>query len=589
MERRILIAVFLSFLVLYAYQALFVPPPPPPQTTGSQAPPAAPVTPSASEPSPRAPAPATNEPAPEPAPAAVVAETAERDIIVDTPTVSATLSNKGGRILRWQLKNYRDEQGNPVDLVPSALPPDQPTPFSLRVDDDAMTRRLNTALYRVVGAPGGRFDATIGEPLVFEFEDASGLRARKEFRFDPANYLIRFSASVTAGGQELNPTVLWGPGLGDVGALSSGGSFFTGNYIQPPQAIYHRDGDVERIPVTSVAQQPAHEGQFQFAGVDDHYFLAAAVNPGQARLEYRPLALPGPQGAQRQLLAQGFTFPRPPTDVRFFYGPKQFDLLQSIDTAQMPMGQPALVRAINFGMFGFLAVPLLGALQWIYSFVGNFGWAIVFLTVLINIVIFPLRHKSVVSMRKMQTIQPQIKAIQDRYAGLKVTDPARQKMNTEVMNLYREKGVNPASGCVPMLLQFPVLLAFYSMLSQSIELRGAEFGFWIRDLSQPDPYYVIPILMAVTMFWQTKITPTTADPAQQRVMLVMPLMFTVFFLRAPSGLVINWFVSNLWAIGQQYFTSWLLGPPPASAVRPPAERKTKPVGASRTTDAEKRS
>ena len=157
---------------------------------------------------------------------------------------------------------------------------------------------------------------------------------------------------------------------------------------------------------------------------------------------------------------------------------------------------------------------------------GNYGWAIVLLTVLINIAIFPLRHKSVVSMRKMQALQPQLKAIQDRYAGLKVTDPARQKMNTEVMNLYREKGVNPASGCVPMLLQFPVLLAFYSMLSQSIELRGADFGWWIHDLSRPDPYYVIPILMAVTMFWQTKITPTTADPAQQRVMLIMPLMFT---------------------------------------------------------------
>ena len=174
------------------------------------------------------------------------------------------------------------------------------------------------------------------------------------------------------------------------------------------------------------------------------------------------------------------------------------------------------MRAINFGMFGFLAVPLLGALQWIYGFVGNYGWSIVLLTILINIAIFPLRHKSVVSMRKMQAVQPQMKAIQDRYAGLKTTDPARQKMNTEIMNLYREKGVNPASGCVPMLLQFPVLLAFYSMLSQSIELRGADFALWITDLSQPDPYYVIPVLMAVTMFWQTKITPSTADPAQQR-------------------------------------------------------------------------
>jgi len=140
-----------------------------------------------------------------------------------------------------------------------------------------------------------------------------------------------------------------------------------------------------------------------------------------------------------------------------------------------------------------------------------------------------------------------------------------------------------------MLLQFPVLLAFYSMLSQSIEIRGAEFGLWIRDLSAPDPYFVVPVLMAGTMFWQQKITPTTADPAQQRVMMIMPLMFTFMFLWAPSGLVIYWFVSNLWAIGQQYFTNWLIGRPAVHTVRPPAERRLKNAGTGRTPDAEKRS
>jgi len=512
----------------------------------------------------------------------VVAETAEREIVVDTATVTATLTNRGGRVLHWRLKEYRDARGEPVDLVPSALPADQPTPFALRVEDEAITGRLSTALYRVSGDSAGRVDARTNEAgVVFEFEDASGLRARKELRFEPHTYIVRFSAAVAIGDRMLNPTVLWGPGLGDIGAVTGGGSFFTGNYVQPPQAIYHRDGDVERIAATGIAAQATHEGQFRFAGIDDHYFLAAAVNPGQARLEFVPAPQPGAGDTQRQFLAQSFTFPAPPQDARFFYGPKQFDLLRSIDAE--------LVRAINFGMFGFLAVPLLGALQWIYGFVGNYGWSIVLLTVLINIAIFPLRHKSVVSMRKMQGLQPQLKAIQDRYKELKTTDPARQKMNTEIMNLYREKGVNPASGCVPMLLQFPVLLAFYSMLSQSIELRGAEFGLWIADLSQPDPYYVIPVLMAVTMFWQTKITPSTADPAQQRVMMIMPLMFTVFFLWAPSGLVIYWFVSNLWAIGQQYFTNWLIGPAaPASTARPPAERRLKNVGAGRTSGAEKR-
>ena len=577
MERRVLIAVILSFLVLYGYQALFIPAPPPARTTAPQPT----EVPPAGEPAQASPA-AVPAVAPQALPDAVTGDAAEREIAVETGTVSATLSNRGARIVRWRLKAYRDSQGQPVDLVPSALPADQLTPFALQVEDAGITRTLNTALYRVSGDSGGRVDATSSEAgVVFEYEDVSGLRVRKEFRFDPDDYLVRFSADVTAGDRVLNPAVLWGPGLGDIGALSSGGSFFTGNYIQPPQAIYHRDGDVERIVAADTAAQPVHEGQFRFAGVDDHYFLAAAVNPGQARLDFRPVTLAGAGDSERQLLAHSITFPQAPKDVRFFYGPKQFDLLRSIDAE--------LVRAINFGLFGWLAVPLLGALQWIHGFAGNYGWSIILLTILINIAISPLRHKSVVSMRKMQVLQPQLKAIQERYAGLKVTDPSRQKMNTEIMNLYREKGVNPASGCVPMLLQFPVLLAFYSMLSQSIELRGAPFALWIGDLSQPDPYYVIPVLMAVTMFWQTKITPTTADPAQQRIMMIMPLMFTVFFLWAPSGLVVYWFVSNLWAIGQQYFTNWLIGPAPVSVSRPPAERRTKAVGAGRTPDAEKRS
>jgi YidC/Oxa1 family membrane protein insertase len=195
---------------------------------------------------------------------------------------------------------------------------------------------------------------------------------------------------------------------------------------------------------------------------------------------------------------------------------------------------------------------------------------------------FPLRHKSVVSMRKMQEIQPEIKAIQERYKKLKVTDPARQKMNAEMMNLYRERGVNPASGCVPMLLTLPVLISFYSMLSVAIELRGAPFIGWITDLSRHDPLFITPVLMGATQFVQTKMTPTTMDPTQQKVMLLMPLMFMAFFLWAPSGLVLYWTVANMWAIGQQALTNKIIGPMPQRTVRPPAERKLKNAGAGRS-------
>jgi YidC/Oxa1 family membrane protein insertase len=580
MERRFFLAILLSFVVLYGYQALFVSPTPPkPQvvttpassSSGAQtAPSSAPAT--------------TSPPIAQSAPEAVPAEgeSAEREIVVDTATVQVVLTNRGGRVLHWRLKAFQDQSGNQVDLVPTDVPSDQPRPFSLIVNDTALTQRMNNALYRVSGDTSGHVDATSqSAQVVFEFEGTGGLRVRKEFGFSPTNYVVTFSASATEGTRALQPAIAWGPGLGDAGALAAGGSFFTGNYTQPPEAIFHRDGSVERVLSDKLAEQGTQEGQFRFAGVDDHYFIAAAIEPGQGRIEYRPLLLDGPGTAKRQLLSHSITPSQPIQNMRFFVGPKQFDVLQPVD--------PEFTKAINFGMFRVLSVPLLNGLKWVHSYIGNWGWSIIVLTILINLAIAPLRHKSVVSMRKMQALQPQLKAIQDHYAGLKVTDPARQKMNTEIMNLYREKGVNPASGCVPMLLTLPILFAFYSLLSQAIELRGAEFGLWIKDLSEHDPYYVTPVLMAITMFWQQRITPSTADPAQQKIMMMMPLMFGVMFLWVPSGLVLYWFVGNLWAIGQQYFTNWMIGPPTLATTRPPAERRMKSAGGGRTAAAERKS
>jgi YidC/Oxa1 family membrane protein insertase len=264
-------------------------------------------------------------------------------------------------------------------------------------------------------------------------------------------------------------------------------------------------------------------------------------------------------------VSYGIRFPSPPENVRFYLGPKQLDVMRSID--------PEFTRAIYFGMFAWLAAPLLDGLKWVHGYAGDWGWSIVVLTILINLAMFPLRHKSVVSMRKMQELQPQLKAIQDRYAKFKITDPERQKMNTEVMELYRTKGVNPASGCVPMLLTMPFLFAFYAMLGQAIEIRGEGFLGWIPDLSRADPFFITPALMGLSMFWQMKIQPSTADPTQQKIMMFMPVMITVTMLFAPAGLVIYWLVSNVWTIGQQYFTNYLIGPPKVHNVRPPAMSK----------------
>ena len=233
----------------------------------------------------------------------------------------------------------------------------------------------------------------------------------------------------------------WGPALG-TGVVERSGS-----YNPPAQPIFYRDGSVTRVKPSNIQKSPNEEGVFGFVGVDDHYFLTAAL-PGQRAMhvEYQPVSVPiegsktGANFVSWSTRAPGQTAP----SARYFLGPKDFDVLAGVDRN--------LVRAIDFGMFSWLVVPLLRALKWVNGYLGNYGWSIIALTVLINLVMFPLRHKSVVSMRKMQDIQPEVKAIQDRYAKLKMSDPAKQKMNVELMNLYRERGVNPASGCVPMLL-----------------------------------------------------------------------------------------------------------------------------------------
>jgi YidC/Oxa1 family membrane protein insertase len=577
MERRVLLAILLSFLVLYGYQALFGPKP-------DQAPPARPPDSRAESVGAPAPSPSPS-PAQRPAqPAAavpLVADIKARIVTVETEDVRAEFSTQGAVLTRWQLKKYRDDNGGPVDLIPQVPVTTTPRAFGLSSAEDAsLAPTLQGALFKP-SAESLRLRARTPGTVTFEFQDASGLAVKKTFTMqkDGHPYVLGFDAAVTRHARPLNATIHGGPGIGETARSSSGGSFMFGNYYQPPEAIFVRPGErVTRIAAASLGEQPHHAGAFRYVGVDDQYFLGVLVSGGKnARVEYRVMPVQV-DGASRQLVRYAARFDEEPGEMRAFFGPKDYDALTTVD--------PELKRVINFGYFFFLVEPLLRALKWVNRYVGNYGWSIVILTVLINLAILPLRHKSVVSMRKMQGIQPQVKAIQDRYAKLKATDPARQKMSTELMNLYREKGVNPASGCVPMLLTLPILFAFYALLSQAIELRGAPFALWIKDLSRHDPYYVTPLLMGASMVWQQRMTPMpAADPVQQRMLTFMPVMFTVFFLWAPSGLVIYWLLSNVWTIGQQYLTTRLIGPPPQAIARPAAERRVKQAGAGKTEDA----
>ena len=577
MEKRVLLAVFLSFLVLFVYQSLVVGPVPPeepdPETPAAQPPPppgagaVAPQPPASGQEQPGVP----SEPEPEP----LVADVRARQILVETEHVTAVFSSRGAELVSWELKDYLDEQQDPLELIPAGLAEDYARPFSLAVDDAAITSRLREALFR---PSADHLSVTEGSaPLVFEYRDTSGLDARKEFHFGQAPYVVGFDGSVEQGGQPMEATLQWGPGPSGVQAASGIG------YRQGPQGIFfgrvYEDEVLQDVHVSRLAS-PArpgevYEGQFAFAGIDNHYFLAVALFGGrQAQVRYQPVSVPlsgASSETDRAFVAYDLRFAdAPTTNVAFFIGPKDFEILASVDRD--------LVRAIDFGWLSWLVVPLHRSLKWVHGFVGNYGWSIIILTVLINAAMFPLRHKSVVSMRKMQELQPEMKAIQNRYANLKASDPGKQKMNTELMNLYRERGVNPASGCLPMLLTMPVLFAFYRLLSAAIEIRGAPFVLWITDLAAHDPLYVTPLVMGATMVLQQKMTPSTADATQQKIMMFMPIVFTFMFLWAPSGLVLYWLTSNLWGIGQQVLTNRIIGPPVVRTVRPPAERRVKKLG-----------
>ena len=584
MERRVLLAFLLSLLVLLVYQSLVVPPPgPSPDTAGTRTTAPAESAPAgaADPPSTRGvvPVPTAPETAAESSSDAeitpLIADTEPRDIVFESERVRAVFRNRGASPVSWELKDHLDRETDRwIDLVPPELPPGELPPFSLLFEDPELTARAAEALFQP--SNNGVSLADRAETLGFEFADSSGFRVSKEYEFEPVarGYVVRFRASAFLGDARLSPAIEWGPALGGVESSSTGMVYREG----PRGVIFGRllsvegleEEEMTRPTASDVAGRPSYRGQIRFAGVDNHYFVAVALTGQQeAEVTYRYVPLPPlvPDGSSRELMAFSLQAPGD-IDLPFFIGPKEFDALEQVDAA--------LVRSIDFGWLGWLVVPLHRSLTWIHGYVGNWGWAIIILTVLVNIVIFPLRHKSVVSMRKMQEVQPEMKAIQERYAHLKATDPEKQKMNQEIMALYRDRGVNPASGCLPMLLTFPILFAFFSLLRSAVEIRGEPFVGWITDLSVEDPLYVTPIVMGASMVLQQKMTPTQADPMQQKIMMLMPVVFTFMFVWAPSGLVLYWLTSNVIGILQTVVTNRVIGPPKVRTVRPPAERRVNP-------------
>ncbi|HEX9189403.1 MAG TPA: membrane protein insertase YidC [Vicinamibacteria bacterium] len=546
-ERRLLVAVALSLLVLTAYSLLFTPPPP-----SVAPPPALPATVAPGALAPASPAPVppvalAEEEAAAALPTPAVADAKERRVEVVAPAYTVAFTNRGARLVSWTLARYRDADGRPEEMIP-AHGAQLVRPLDVETGDATLDARLREALF----LPSAETVPVSGEgPETLRFTYADGeVSAEKTLVFQ-ATGLVDVSVSVARRGQPVPRRLLWGPGVANPSAEERGVQGY-----QPPQGVLDGAAGVERVAAGKIPATGRPVAGARWLGVESHYFAALFVAPPGAAAELRAVTLPAvgdEKPAAAPVAAIDATGPEP---VRLFVGAKDYQAM-----ARLGHG---LERVVPVGdWIGPIVVPLMGVLRWVQSHVGNWGLSIVLLTVLINLLMAPFRHYSIVNGLKMAKLSPEMRAIQERYRKVPLMDPKRQQMQEEVAALYAKHGMSMGSqmmvGCLPLLLTMPFLFAFYRVLTVSIELRGAPF-LWIPDLARPDPLYLTPVLMGASMFAMQKMTPSTLDPAQQRIMMLMPLMLAGMFLWAPAGLNLYWLTSNLWSILQQGVSMRVLRP-----------------------------
>ncbi|MYC81988.1 MAG: membrane protein insertase YidC [Acidobacteria bacterium] len=538
MNRDFLLAIALSFLVLLASRYFLEPhlqPEPSAPTADADVEPASPAQEPA--PVPVAVLPGMPRERSEPGVPRTRKAVNEQEYSVETDLYRLSVSNRGAVVKEWVLKRYLDANGEPLNLIDTADSPQGVFPLALTVDSapDAAAI-LRTALFSSESPENidlSRGGASTGR-LRLQFAEG-GVEVVKTLAFRSGSYEVEVHCEVSVDGRPVDYFLLWQGGFGDA----------TLKNTWAERQLFYRDQEaIERMDSGDLASKQEMEGRFRFLGVEDHYFAAVFLPVVPSGLQQIQMALdsgPSAEDAEAASLRAGVYSAASDGRFKLFVGPKDSEVLPE-----------ELRELINYGWFAFLCKPLFVGLKWIYDAVGNYGVSIILLTIVINAALFPLRYKSVTASQKMQKIQPRIKAIQEKYKKLKPTDPKRQQMNSEVMALYKEHGVNPLGGCLPLLLQMPFLFAFYSLLNVAIELRQAPFFAWIQDLSAPDPTYVLPVLMVGSMMLTQKLTPMpSADPLQAKMMLFMPLIFGFMMATQSSGLVLYWFTSNLVNIVQQ--------------------------------------
>ena len=543
----------LTFVVMLAFQPLlkkYMPQPaaPPQQSQPAQPQPAASTAAATVAPSVAAPASGVTKQA-----------SSETETVVENDLYRITFSNRGAQVKSWILKKFdNDAQNGPLDLVNPAAAK-YGYPLSLWTYDESLRGKLSSALY-VASREGTQTSPTT---VTFEYADQD-VSVHKTFSFD-TSYSVTVEASVTSKGSAVAALPAWPSGFGS----QTTPAFYAAAFID-----YQFNKNIERLPIrcgftvfskcTDISGGKTITGPFHWAGPTDQYFAAVFIpdDPNSAAmvtLRNSMSVARDPQKADSKevvnvdVIGAAVGNLHGPTAERIFVGPKELEVLQKVPVPGVSGADNDLNGLVDFGFFGIIAKPLFLWLKWTYRHViPNWGWAIVLQTLIVSLALLPLRVTQMKSMLKMQRVAPQIKAIQEKYKKYSLRDPRKAPMNEEISALYKKEGVNPAGGCLPMLIQLPFLYAYYKMLSIALDLRHAHW-LWIHDLSAADPIFLLPIFMVVSMLVTQKMTPQPGvDPAQQKMMtIMMPLMMGFIFFRLPAGLNLYYAEANLIQIAQQ--------------------------------------
>jgi len=547
-EKRLMLVFLLTFIVMLAFQPLlkkYFPQPAAPQQQSQ----------------PMQPQPATQATAAMVAPSVTPARSAaggttkqaasETETVIENDLYRITFTNRGAQVKSWILKKFDNEaQNGPLDLVNPAAAPQFGYPLSLWTYDETLRAKLNSVLF----VPSSEGRQTAPATITFEYVDQD-LTVRKTFGFDHT-YVVSVETNVTYKGSEVAALPAWPSGFGDQVTPA----FWAAGAIN-----YQFNKNIERLPVKKISGGGTIPGPFHWAGPTDLYFASVFIpdDPATAAMVMLHNSLAVPRDPQKpdsketanDVVGAAVGNLHGPTKERVFVGPKELEVLEKVAVPGVAGADNDLNGLVDFGWWGIIAKPLFLWLKWTYRHVvPNWGWAIVLQTLIISLVLLPLRITQMKSMLKMQRVAPQIKAIQEKYKKYSLRDPRKAPMNEEISALYKKEGVNPAGGCLPMLIQFPFLIAYYRMLGAALDLRHAHW-LWIHDLAAAEPVpFVLPILMVVSMLVVQKMTPQAGmDPAQQKMMTVMmPLMMGFIFFRLPAGLNLYYAEANLISIAQQW-------------------------------------